>query len=86
MTKKLTVTIKLEMEVPDHWELAMTSDGIKVLKTGDKEFMEMTFMPIFTDDMDGTWSSSDDDVLNNDIIGMVEQEDVTYRFATAKSH
>ena len=33
--KKLNVTLKLEMTVPDEWELISTSDGGQVIKLPD---------------------------------------------------
>ncbi len=34
MAKKLSVTIELEMTVPDEWQIIETEDGIGVLKIG----------------------------------------------------
>ena len=40
--KKLNVTIKLEMSVPDDWELAETSEGTHVLKLPNGQFLDLT--------------------------------------------
>lgn len=69
--KKLNVTIKLEMSVPDDWELVQTSEGGQVLKMPDNQFMDIT-----------TWSNTENDDVLNDILDMVESEDVVYEFVT----
>lgn len=76
---KLAVTIQLEMEVPDTWELVKTEDGIEVLKIGDSRFLDLTFEPMTTDDMGGTWTNSFEGDLASDIIDMARSENVTYR-------
>jgi hypothetical protein len=39
--KKLNVTIKLEMSVPDDWELVQTSEGGQVLKMPDNQYLDL---------------------------------------------
>ena len=39
--KKLHVTIKLEMSVPDEWELVETSEGTPVLSLPNGQFLDM---------------------------------------------
>ena len=39
--KKLHVTIKLEMSVPDDWELVETSEGTPVLKLPTGQFLDL---------------------------------------------
>ena len=80
--KKLNVTIKLELSVPDDWELVQTSEGGQVLKLPDNQFMDIAIEPLFTSDPEDTWSSSEDDDVLNDILDMVESEDVVYEFVT----
>ena len=80
--KKLNVTIKLEMSVPDDWELVQTSDGGHVLKLPDNQFLDLTFEPLFASDPEETWMSTRDDDVLDDLLGMVESEDVTYEFVT----
>lgn len=40
--KKLTVTIRMEMEVPDTWSVEKTSDGIDILKIADGRYLDMS--------------------------------------------
>lgn len=81
--QKLAVTIKLELEVPDEWEVVQTSDGIDVLHIGNNQYLDLTFEPMVTDDINGTWSNSVDDDFMNSLIDMVESEDVTYKTITS---
>lgn len=78
--KKLSVTIKLEMSIPDDWELVQTSEGGQVLKLPDNQFLDIAIEPMFATNPDETWTSTDDDDVLNDILDMVESEDVTYEF------
>ena len=80
--KKLNITIKLEMSVPDDWELVKTSEGGQVLKLPDNQFMDIAIEPLFAIDPEETWSNTEDDDVLNDILDMVESEDVTYEFVT----
>jgi len=80
--KKLKITIKLEMSVPDDWELAVTSEGGHVLKLPDGQFLDIAIEPLFASDPEETWSSTEDDNLLNDLLDMVDSEDVSYEFVT----
>lgn len=80
--KKLHVTIKLEMSVPDEWELVETSEGTPVLKLPDGQFLDVAIEPLFTTDPEDTWSSTEDEDQLNDILDMVESEEVAYEFIT----
>ena len=80
--KKLNVTIKLEMSVPDDWELAATSEGGRVLKLPNGQFLDIAIEPLFASDPEETWSSTEDDDLLNDLLDMVESEEVSYEFVT----
>jgi len=80
--KKLHVTIKLEMSVPDDWELSTTSEGNQVLKLPDNQFMDIAIEPLFTSDPEETWSSTESEDVLNDILDMVESEEVVYEFIT----
>ena len=70
--KKLKVTIQLEMSVPDEWELATTSEGTPVLKLENKDgkpqFMDIAIEPLFSNDPEDTWSTTDDEDTLNDIL------------------
>ena len=78
--KKLNVTIKLEMSVPDDWELVQTSEGGQVLKLPDNQFMDIAIEPLFASNPEETWASTEDDDVLNDILDMVESENVSYEF------
>lgn len=80
--KKLNVTIKLEMSVPEDWELVKTSEGGQVLKMPDGQFLDIAIEPMFAIDPEETWTSTENDDVLNDILDMVESEDVTYEFVT----
>ena len=80
--KKLNVTIKLEMLVPDDWALAQTSEGGQVLSLPNQQFLDLAIEPLFATDPEDTWSSTEDDDALNDILDMVESEEVTYEFVT----
>jgi len=80
--KKLNVTIKLEMSVPDDWELAQTSEGGHVLKLPNGQFLDIAIEPLFASDPEETWSSTEDDEVLNDLLDMVESEEVSYEFVT----
>jgi hypothetical protein len=78
--KKLNVTIKLNMSVPDEWELAETSQGSPVLKLPNGQFLDIAIEPLFAADPEETWSSTEDEDTLNDILDMVESEEVVYEF------
>ncbi|MCF8157011.1 MAG: hypothetical protein K9K35_13475 [Rhodoferax sp.] len=78
--KKLNVTIKLAMSVPDEWELVETSEGTPVLKLPDGQFMDIAIEPLFSTDPEETWSSTESEDTLNDILDMVESEEVVYEF------
>lgn len=80
--KKLNVTLQLEMSVPDDWELVDTSEGTPVLKLPNGTFMDIAIEPLFANDPEETWSSTEDDDQLNDILDMVDTEEVTYEFVT----
>lgn len=80
--KTVAVTIKLEMEVPDDWELAKTSDGIDVLRMGDGRFLDLTFEPMVTNDVEGAWTNEVEEGFIDALMDMVVSEDVTYLVTT----
>ena len=83
MTKKLAVTIRLEMEVPDEWTLAQTSDGIDVLSIGNDQYLDLTFEPMVTDDVDGQWTNAVSEAFMDGLLEMVEAEDVYYEITSS---
>eukprot|EP01041_Mallomonas_annulata_P019629 gene19629-39048_t len=78
--KKLNITIKLEMSVPDDWELVQTSEGGQVLKLPNQQFLDMAIEPLFASDPEETWTSTESEDELNDILDMVESEEVAYEF------
>ena len=80
--KKLNVTIKLEMSVPDDWEMVETSEGSHLLKLPNGQFLDIAIEPLFASDPEETWASTDDDDVLNDLLDMVESEEVAYEFIT----
>ncbi len=80
--KKLSITIQLEMSVPDDWELVETSEGTPVVKLPNGLFMDMAIEPLFASDPEETWASTEDDEVLNDILDMVESEEVVYEFSS----
>jgi len=84
--KNVAVTIKLEMEVPDDWELAKTSDGIDILSMGNGQYLDLTFEPMVTDDIEGTWTNEVDEGFMDTLMDMVVFEDVTYTLTVSPTH
>ena len=80
--KKLNITIKLEMSVPDDWELVETSEGTPVIKLPDGQFLDIAIEPLFATNPEETWSSTEDEDVLNDILDMVDSEAVAYAFVS----
>ena len=78
MSKKLRVNIKLDMTVPDDWQIAETDDGIGVLKLSDGRFLDLTFEPMVAADLGGAWSNDVSEEFMNDLLDMVDAESVSY--------
>ncbi|NTV93902.1 MAG: hypothetical protein HGA75_00595 [Thiobacillus sp.] len=58
--KKLTVTIRAELEIPDDWELVEHPSGILVMKIGD-QFVDFDIAPLATRSVDPEAEWSDED-------------------------
>lgn len=84
--KNLAVTIQLELEVPDDWELVKTSEGVDVLRMGSGQYLDLTFEPMVVDDIEGTWTNEVDDEFMNSLLDMVVSEDVSYELSVPPSH
>lgn len=82
--KTLAVTIKLELEVPDEWELVASSEGVEVIGMGGGRFLDLTFEPMVTEDIEGTWTNSVDDEFMDALLDMVVSEDVRYEVASTE--
>lgn len=77
--KNIAVTIQLELEVPDEWELTKTSEGVDVISMGNGQYLDLTFEPMVTDDVEGTWTNSVDEDFMNSLLDIVVTEDVSYK-------
>ena len=80
--KKLKVTIQLELTVPDDWEIVQTSEETPVLKRGDGQYLDLAIEPLFAEDPEETWSSTDREEELHEILDLGESEEVTYEFVT----
>ena len=80
--KRLNVTIQLEMTVPDDWQLVETSEGTPVIQMADKKFLDLAIEPLFANDPEDMWSSSENEDELNEVLEMVESEEVAYEFVT----
>ena len=76
--KTIAVTISLELEVPDEWELEKTSDGIDVINMGEGQYLDLTFEPMVTRDKEGTWTNSLEEGFMDALLDRVVSEDVSY--------
>ena len=45
--KKLTITLQLELTVPDDWAVVDTSEGTPVLKLPDGRYLDIAVEPLF---------------------------------------
>lgn len=80
--KTLNVTIQLEMTVPDDWQLVETSEGTPVIQMADNKFLDLAIEPLFANDPEDMWSSSENEDELNEVLEMVESEEVAYEFVT----
>ena len=80
--KKLNVTIQLEMTVPDDWQLVETSEGTPVIQMADNKILDLAIEPLFANDPEDMWSSSENEDELNEVLEMVESEEVAYEFVT----
>lgn len=78
MSKKLRVTIELEMTVPDDWQIVETEDGIGVLKLAENQYLDLTFEPMVASDLSGAWNNDVSEGFMNELLDMVEAESVAY--------
>jgi hypothetical protein len=82
--KKLLVTVQVELDIPDTWDLVEHPDGVQAIKLDDGRYMYMSFLPMFTTDPDAgaEWSSECSDEFSNEILDMVADEDVLMKLET----
>ena len=76
--KKLQVTISLDMDIPEEWTLLDHPDGVPVLDVGDGRYIYMSFLPMFTRELDpeSNWTSENTDAFSEEILEMVQNEEV----------
>jgi len=76
--KKLEVSITLDMDIPDEWTILEHPDGVPVLNIGDGRYMYMSFLPMFTQELqpESDWTSECSDEFSDDVVKMVQGEDV----------
>lgn len=75
--KKLLVTIKIDMEIPDEWELVEHPDGGRMLKIGAGRHLDMSFEPMLSVEgvEDGMWINDYDDEFAEEVMDMVQSVD-----------
>ena len=76
--KKLQVTITLDMDIPEEWTMVDHPDGVPVLDIGDGRYMYMSFLPMFTKELDpeSNWTSECSTQFAEEVVDMVQGEDV----------
>ena len=79
--KKLQVTITLDMDIPEDWTLVDHPDGVPVLTVGDGRYMYMSFLPMFTNQLDpeSDWTSECSSEFVEEVVEMVQGEDVAMK-------
>jgi len=76
--KRLKVAIKLEMTVPDDWELVQTDGGSQLLRLPDKQLVGLTFEPLFSGHPEEVWTSAGRVEVLNDLLDRVGNEQVSF--------
>jgi len=76
--KRLQVTINLDMDIPDEWTLVDHPDGVPVLTLGDGRYMYMSFLPMFTKELEpeSEWTSECSEKFTEEVVEMVQDEEV----------
>lgn len=76
--KKLQVTITLDMDIPDDWNLIDHPDGVPVLTVDSGRYMYMSFLPMFTNGLEpeSDWTSECSVKFAEEVVGMVQDEEV----------
>ncbi|HSH72636.1 MAG TPA: hypothetical protein VK974_06230 [Methylophilaceae bacterium] len=78
--KKLQVTIKAELQIPDDWQLVDHEDGIKVLDLGDGTYVDFDILPMVAVSLEegAIWNSAPQD-LDNEVVDMVLAMETTMK-------
>lgn len=76
--KRLKVTINLDMDIPEEWTLVEHPDGVPVLTLGDGRYMYMSFLPMFTKELEpeSEWTSECSAEFAEEVVEMVQDEEV----------
>lgn len=77
----LTITMQLELRVPNDWKLHTTSEGTPVIALPDGQFLDMTFEPLLATDPEDTWSSEGNEAILDELLDAVQGESVDYQLA-----
>jgi hypothetical protein len=70
--KRLSIILKLEMDIPEDWRIESTSDGIEILRMGDGRYLDLRLEPLCFDDRDGGRTGHLDEDLLNLVLRMVK--------------
>jgi len=78
--KKLQVTIKAELEIPEDWQLVDHEDGIKVLDLGDGNYVDFDILPMVAVSLEegAIWNSATQD-LDNEVVDMVRSMETSMK-------
>jgi hypothetical protein len=76
--KNLKVTISLDMEIPEDWEIVQHPDGVPALSVGGGMYMYMSFLPMFTEQLEpeSNWTSECSEDFSDEVLEMVQGEEV----------
>ncbi|MBT0568736.1 hypothetical protein KIK84_00220 [Curvibacter sp. CHRR-16] len=74
----LTVTMQLQLRVPNDWKLHTTSEGTVVVALPDGQFLDMTFEPLLATDPEDTWTSEGNEAILDELLDAVESEAVEF--------
>jgi hypothetical protein len=79
--KRLKVTIDLDMDIPEDWDIVDHPDGVPVLSIGDGKYMYMSFLPMFTEELEpeSNWTSECPDEFSTEVLDMVQSEEVAMK-------
>lgn len=79
--KTLKVTISLDMQIPNDWAIVDHPDGVPVLSIGDGKYMYMSFLPMFTGQIEpeSEWTSECTDEFAQEVVDMVHGEEIAMK-------
>jgi hypothetical protein len=82
--RKLLVTIQVELDIPDTWNLVEHPDQVQAIKMDDGQYMHMSFLPMMTRDFaeNAEWSSECAEEFTEKVLDMVADEEVYMKLDT----